>query len=146
MSQCSEPAGIAPFAGVRYDPAVAGELSNLLCPPYDIIGPVQQRELYSKSPFNMIRLEYPLPGADDEAEDTSKYRVAAETYRDWLERRVLVRESGPAMYVHDHSFVFRGAHHVRRGLVAGVRLRPWYDGVYPQPSSRARKRSKTVST
>ncbi|MBN1152634.1 MAG: DUF1015 domain-containing protein [Dehalococcoidia bacterium] len=130
MSQTGPMLSVRPFAGIRYDPAAAGDLSLLLCPPYDIIGPEQQRELYRKSRYNMIRLEHPLP-AEDDADELERYRTAADTYRHWLAERVLVRDSEPALYVHDHAFVFRGKRHVRRGLVASVLLRPWYDGVYP---------------
>ena len=131
MSQSNPPSLVRPFAGIRYNSAVAGELSALLCPPYDIISPEQQRDLYLKSPYNMIRLEHPLPSDDDTGDELARYKVAAATYREWLRKGVLVRDAEPALYVHDHSFVFRGKSHVRRGLVASVLLRPWYQGVYP---------------
>ena len=131
MSQSNHPPIVRPFAGIRYNAAVAGELSVLLCPPYDIISPEQQRELYLKSPYNMIRLEHPLPSDDDTGDELARYKVAAATYREWLRNGVLVRDAEAALYVHDHSFVFRGKSHVRRGLVASVLLRPWYQGVYP---------------
>jgi uncharacterized protein (DUF1015 family) len=131
MSQSNATARVTPFAGVRYNPAVAGELSQLLCPPYDIISPAQQRELYRKSPLNMIRLEHPLPAEEGERDEVTKYRIAAATYQQWLHDGVLIRQDAPALYVHDHTFVFRGRRHVRRGLVGAVLLRPWYDGVYP---------------
>ncbi|MDY0088715.1 MAG: DUF1015 domain-containing protein, partial [Coriobacteriia bacterium] len=60
-----------------------------------------------------------------------RYGVAAQTYREWLGEGILQREAVPALYVHDHAFVFRGKAHVRRGLVAAVLLRPWYQGVFP---------------
>jgi len=131
MSQCNVPTRVTAFAGIRYNLPVAGDLSQLLCPPYDIISPAQQQGLYLKSPFNMIRLEHPLPGNDGKNDESAKYAVAAATYRQWLRDQVLVRDETPALYVHDHSFVFRGKRHVRRGLVGAVLLRPWYDGVYP---------------
>jgi uncharacterized protein (DUF1015 family) len=119
---------IQPFHGIRYDTGVAGTLSSLLCPPYDIISDAQRLELYSRSPYNMIRLEYTLP--DPEGIDDVYLRAAA-TFRDWLGRGVLRRDPAAALYVHDHAFEYRGHRHVRRGLVARVRLRPWYQGVYP---------------
>jgi uncharacterized protein (DUF1015 family) len=130
MSQGSTHHHVRPFAGIRYDTGVVGDVASLLCPPYDIITPEQQQALYGRSPFNMIRLEYPL-GALDEPDERARYRTAAQTYHTWLRDGVLVRDEVPALYVHDHSFVFRGRHHVRRGIVASVLLRPWYQGVYP---------------
>ena len=130
MSQSASHDRVQPFAGVSYNSRVAGDLAALLCPPYDIISSEQQRALYARSPFNMIRLEHPL-AAEGEADELARYRTAADTYRQWLHDGVLVRDEAPAVYVHDHSFVFRGKRHVRRGIVAAVLLRPWYDGVYP---------------
>jgi uncharacterized protein (DUF1015 family) len=131
MSQRISPDNVRPFAGIRYNPAMAGELATLLCPPYDIISDQQQRELYRKSPHNMIRLEHPMASDGDGADDMARYRDAALTFRQWMRDGVLVRDSQPALYVHDHSFEYRGKRHVRRGLVGAVLLRPWYEGVYP---------------
>ncbi|NLE94054.1 MAG: DUF1015 domain-containing protein [Dehalococcoidia bacterium] len=130
MPQSHRAVGVKPFSGIRYNPDLVGDLSPLLCPPYDIISLEEQRQLYRKSPYNMIRLEHPLPG-DDDVDEMVRYRTAAQTYREWRDSRILVPEGTPAMYVHDHSFVFRGKDHVRRGLIASVLLRPWYQGVYP---------------
>jgi uncharacterized protein (DUF1015 family) len=130
MPQSHRAVGVKPFSGIRYTPDLVGDLSPLLCPPYDIISLEEQRQLYRKSPYNMIRLEHPLPG-DGDVDEMVRYRTAAQTYREWRDSRILVPEGTPAMYVHDHSFVFRGKGHVRRGLIASVLLRPWYQGVYP---------------
>jgi uncharacterized protein (DUF1015 family) len=130
MPQSHRAVGVKPFSGIRYNPDLVGDLSPLLCPPYDIISLEEQRQLYRKSPYNMIRLEHPLPG-DGDVDEMVRYRTAAQTYREWRDSRILVPEGTPAMYVHDHSFVFRGKDHVRRGLIASVLLRPWYQGVYP---------------
>ncbi len=122
---------VRPFRGFRYDTTVSGDVASVLCPPYDIISEPQQRELYARSPYNMIRLEYPLPPAGGTAGEASKYELAGRTFREWIELGVLKRDARAAMYVHDHSFRYRGTRHVRRGVVARVRLHPWYEGVYP---------------
>ena len=53
-------AKIAPFRGIIYNQGKAGAIDTLVCPPYDIISPAEQQELYRKSPYNVIRLEYGL--------------------------------------------------------------------------------------
>ncbi len=130
MPQSHRAPSVKPFAGIRYNPDRAGDLAPLLCPPYDIISVEEQRLLYLKSRCNMIRLEHPLPG-DGDVDETVRYETAGRTYKRWRDAGILVPEASPAMYVHDHSFVFRGKSHVRRGLIAAVLLRPWYQGVYP---------------
>ncbi len=131
MSEPGKLTDVRPFHGIRYDTSQAGPLSLLLCPPYDIISDKQRLELYGRSPYNMIRLEYPLPPEGGSPDSPERYAVAAQTFREWMKQGVLKRDAGPSLYVHDHSFVFRGRRHVRRGLFACVGLRPWYGGVYP---------------
>ncbi|MCK5585868.1 DUF1015 domain-containing protein, partial [Candidatus Bipolaricaulota bacterium] len=131
MSEPFSNSGIQPFHGIRYDVAKAGSLTSLLCPPYDIIGDHERLELYARSPYNMIRLEHPLAQSGESSDDTSRYRAAVATFTQWTESGVLQRDSEPCFYVHDHEFEFRGMRHRRRGLVARVKLREWYDGVYP---------------
>jgi len=131
MSDSGKVTDVRPFPGIRYDTSQAGALSLLLCPPYDIISDKQRVQLYDRSPYNMIRLEHPLPPEGASSDSPERYRLAAQLFREWMQQGVLKRDAAPALYVHDHSFVFRGRRHVRRGLFACVGLRPWYGGVYP---------------
>ncbi|MEX2172933.1 MAG: DUF1015 family protein, partial [Pirellulaceae bacterium] len=48
---------IQPFRGLRYDSGHVGSLSDVVTPPYDVISPAFQEELYQKHPANFIRLE-----------------------------------------------------------------------------------------
>ncbi len=50
-------ATIKPFRGCRYDPAAVGNLSSVICPPYDMIGPELKTELQRRSPYNAVHLE-----------------------------------------------------------------------------------------
>ena len=47
---------IQAFCGLRYDLGHVGELSDVIAPPYDVIGPELQDVLYAKHPANVIRL------------------------------------------------------------------------------------------
>ena len=58
-------AKIIPFRGIIYNQGKAGTIDTLVCPPYDIISPAEQQELYRKSPYNVIRLEYGLASPAD---------------------------------------------------------------------------------
>ena len=51
-----------PFPAVRYS-ATAGDPSDLVAPPYDVIGPDERAALEARSPVNAVRLE--LEGAQD---------------------------------------------------------------------------------
>ncbi len=119
---------VRPFRGVRFDSSMVGDLSKVLCPPYDIISPSQARSLGERSPHNVVRLELPEALPDDTAEETSYNRAAAQ-FQSWLERGVLSREPFPAMYLVEEEFSYRGKNIRRQGLMAAVRLMEFEKGV-----------------
>ena len=49
-------AEIRPFRGVHYNQSLVNDLSAVICPPYDIITPQMEQELYLKSKYNFVRL------------------------------------------------------------------------------------------
>ena len=58
---------IQAFRAIRYDLGHVGSLSDVIAPPYDVISPEMQDELYKKHPCNVIRLilNRNEPGDDD---------------------------------------------------------------------------------
>ena len=74
-------AEIKAFKGMRYTPA-AGDLNELVCPPYDIISDSQREKYIEENPCNIIRLE--LPKGGDE-----RYKEAGKTLKDWLDKEIL---------------------------------------------------------
>ena len=125
-------AEIRPFRGIRYDQGVVGDLSQVICPPYDIITDEQQRIYQDRSGYNAILLERPLPVVEESGlEHHEGYGRAAAVFQQWLSEGVLRVDDCPAFYLHDHYFAYQGRRTKRRELIACVRLRPWYDGIYP---------------
>jgi len=51
---------VRPFQGIRYNQEIVKDLAQVVCPPYDIITPQQQKHYYERRDYNVIRLEYPL--------------------------------------------------------------------------------------
>jgi uncharacterized protein (DUF1015 family) len=121
-------ATIRPFHGVRYDPAIVGPLANVICPPYDVISPAGQRELYERSPQNVVRLELGRAAATDTPVN-NRYTRAAADYRSWLDSGALRVESSPSLYLYDEVFSLSGNRITRRSLVAPVRLARWEENV-----------------
>ncbi|HEV8718471.1 MAG TPA: DUF1015 domain-containing protein [Candidatus Binatia bacterium] len=106
---------IRPFRGVRYDPAVVGDLQQVVSPPYDVISAEQQTVLHLRSPYNAVRL--------DLNRDVERYSSAAKTLRDWLERGVLIQDQEPSLYCYTQEFTLKdGSHHTRAGVLAALRL------------------------
>jgi uncharacterized protein (DUF1015 family) len=114
-------AQVLPFRGWRYDVAQVGSLSEVTAPPYDVIGPEQQKALYERHPCNVVRLilNRPEPGDPDTEE---RYRRAANFLRHWRSEGILLREHEDALYAYHQEFDWEGRRYVRRGFLGRLRL------------------------
>ena len=112
---------IAPLRGLRYDPKHVGTLSQVISPPYDVIDAQLQARLYEQHPANVIRLELNREEPGDN-EQSNRYTRAAKFLRTWREQGVIMQEQAAALYVYHQQFEVDGQKHVRRGVMARVRL------------------------
>ena len=117
-------ADIRPFRGLRYNQSLINNLSEVICPPYDIISPQQQQELYHQGEYNSVRLECARDLPQDTATD-NKYTRSATALEQWLNDGILQVDATPAIYLHDHYFSLHGKEYRRRGIIACVRLEDW---------------------
>jgi uncharacterized protein (DUF1015 family) len=115
-------ADVRAFRALRYDERVAGPLSKLICPPYDVISAEMKAALETRDPRNFVRVELPRS-------DSTGYSAAAALLRDWRTEGALARDLPTALYVHDHSFTIGGARATRRGVFVALRLHPLDEGV-----------------
>ena len=124
-------ADLRPFRGYRFDLGKVGALSDVICPPYDVIDPALQEKLYAASDYNCIRLELTkdLPG---DTERENKYTRAARLLNDWIHDDVLQQDSNRCLYAYEQEFSVEGVTHLRRGFLARVRLEPFGVGrIFP---------------
>ena len=106
---------IRPFKGLRYDPETAGDMGSIICPPYDIIPPTMQQELYGSSEYNAVRLE--LPKEED------PYGAAAGRLVQWMQDRVLMQDDKPALYPYYQTYTDpEGNTYTRKGFFCALRL------------------------
>lgn len=117
---------VLPIKGLRYSSA-AGSPDGVITPPYDIIDEGLQEELYNKSPYNIIRLEYARSGPADNRL-VNKYTRAAQTFQDWLQKEILIRENEPAFYLYEQHFTYNHKKYKRNGFYCGVELSPFEKG------------------
>ena len=117
-------AEIRPFSGLRYNQSIAKDISTVICPPYDVISSSLHDALHKRSKYNFIRLEDAKKSSDD-TPTNNKYSRAAATLSQWLEKKILVPEKNPAIYLHEHYFRLQGKYGMRRGIIARVRLEEW---------------------
>lgn len=121
-------ATIVPFRGIRFNPKKAGNLAELVTPPYDVINKESQEAFYRRSPYNIIRLEYGKK-YDTDDEYNNRYTRAAAFFKKWQEENVLVKDKDPALYLYQQEFEINGVKNVRTGFVCGVKLEPYEKGV-----------------
>lgn len=114
-------AEVRAFPGVRYDEQIAGPLSDLICPPYDVISADERRLLLARSERNFVRIELPEP-------TPSGYAAAARSLAEWRARGVL-RVDQPSIYLHEHDFTLGGVRATRRGVFVALRLYAASEGV-----------------
>jgi uncharacterized protein (DUF1015 family) len=118
-------AEVRPFRGIRYN-AEHVRLGGVLAPPYDVISPSQQEELYGRDLRNVARIDFGMSYAGDEPGVNDRYVRAGEFLSSWLDLGVLVRDARPSLYIADHEFVHPdGAIRHRRGLLAVIPAKPW---------------------
>ena len=121
-------ATITPFRGFTYNKALAGSISGLVCPPYDIISPAEQQELYRKSPFNIVRLEFGLSSPGDTDGD-NRYSRAAALLDEWLKIGVLRQNKEPAFYVYEMEYPAGGRTRKLRGFIGMVKIEDYASGI-----------------
>jgi uncharacterized protein (DUF1015 family) len=117
-------AEISPFSGVRYNQDIVGDMASVICPPYDVISPDEQRAYYEKSDYNVIRLEHGAVLPND-TKANNKHSRASATFSKWLKDRILVADHVPSFYIHEHIFTHQNIRKRRLGLTVCVRLEPW---------------------
>jgi uncharacterized protein (DUF1015 family) len=117
-------ADIRPFHGVHYNSSLVKDLAKVICPPYDIIPPQMQQELYQRSEYNFIRIEFGRELPKDKDTD-NRYTRAAVTLEKWLEQSILKVDDKPSLYIDDHHFTHQGKTYRRRSLNCLVKLEEW---------------------
>jgi len=136
---------VAPFAGLHYSmasfggttvpdrvrlpddadapPARVADITDLCCPPYDVIGDSQRVELLARDERNAVRVEF-SPEPDPHAS-------AARTLGLWTADGTLQRREEPAAYYYRHTTASAPDDLTVEGVLLRVLLEPWGDGIRP---------------
>ncbi|MDE1921610.1 MAG: DUF1015 domain-containing protein [Candidatus Omnitrophica bacterium] len=112
---------LKPFAAVFYNQEKIDNLSNVFCPPYDIISPQQQDDFYKQDPYNFIRLELAKESPKDNDKD-NKYTRSRKTYEDWLKKGILKKDTAPCIYFYKQDYKYQGRRYTRMGFLGLLKL------------------------
>ena len=118
---------LRPFRGLRYTPA-AGEPSELMAPPYDVIAPGQHAVLCQRSRYNIAHLILGDRWSADQVMSPDWYDDAAARFRAWQADGVLASEDTPAFYVYTQAFEHEGRQLRRALLLGALKLQPYDTG------------------
>ncbi len=102
-------------------PGRVADVSDLVCPPYDVISPEQQRALEARDPHNAVHLE--LSSAPD------PHAAAGAALATWQADGFLGRPAEPGFYYYGHARADAPDAPAVHGILARVQLEPYGDGV-----------------
>jgi uncharacterized protein (DUF1015 family) len=139
----------APLAALRYNLEHISSLSDVIAPPYDVIDPQLQDQLYKRHPANVIRVILNRPEPGDSGDE--RYARAAKFVEHWKQSGVLKRDEQPAYYVYHQQFEHEGKSFNRRGFMGRVWLQPFGEGnIYPHeethPKAKVDRLKLTIAT
>ena len=124
---------VLPFQGVRYNPARVPDITRVTAPPYDMIPPAEQDELYRRDPHNVVRL---ILGREQEnGRPVDRYANAAGCYRRWRSEGILAQDEVPSIYLYREDYAWAGRAYQRLGLIARIGIDEFGGGAFAHEST-----------
>jgi uncharacterized protein (DUF1015 family) len=102
-------------------PTAVVDLTDLACPPYDVISDEHRAELLARNERNAVRLEF--------SAEPDPHAAAAAMLEAWLADGTLSRRTEPAAYYYRHGTPSAPTEITVEGVVVRVLLEPWGDGI-----------------
>jgi uncharacterized protein (DUF1015 family) len=104
-------------------PVNVADLTDVACPPYDVISDAQRAALLERHPRNAVRLEL--------SAEPDPHAAAASALEAWLAEGTLVRRDAPAAYYYRHATSEDPDALTVEGIVIRILLEPWGGHVRP---------------
>ena len=113
---------IQPFRAWRYS-GTHRDISPMVAPPYDVIGPNAEEGLRQRDPHNIVRLILPR---DEPGHPGSRYEAARRELDSWAGAGVLEEDAQPAFYPYRQSYRIEGRNEAARvGFLGLLRIQPF---------------------
>ena len=121
---------IRAFKAYRFDCPAVGDAGDCVAPPYDVISPEQQEQLYAKNGHNIVRITRAKAFAGD-SETDNQYTRARDYLNDWIGSGALKQDSAESIYGYVQDYDLGGTHLRRLSFIALARLEDFGEIVKP---------------
>ncbi|HJX02084.1 MAG TPA: DUF1015 domain-containing protein, partial [Candidatus Humimicrobiaceae bacterium] len=123
-------AEIIPFKGILYNVSKVS-MEDVLAPPYDIITPDYKEELYRKSPYNIVRIDFGKDQPGDSKTD-NRYTRARLYFEEWLYKEIFIQSKTPSFYAYGMDYKIKNKVKRLLGFLGLVKLEELGKGsIYP---------------
>lgn len=116
---------VNPFKGITYNKEKVDRLDDVMSPPYDIISPEMQNELYAKHPYNFVRLILGKQNPDDDLEN-NRYTRAKKQFESWIKESVLIEQNKKAVFPYKIEYKIKNQRKTMNGFFILLKLDPEY--------------------
>ncbi|MDH5768221.1 MAG: DUF1015 domain-containing protein [Nitrospirota bacterium] len=137
-------AEIIPFKGILYNVSKVS-IGDVLAPPYDIITPEHQEELYRKSPLNIVRVDFGKEQPGDNETD-NKYTRSKNYLETWVNEGILIRSEKPSFYAYEMSYRINGEEKRLLGFLGLVKIEELGKGtIYPHECTYSKPKTDRLT-
>jgi len=135
-------AKIIPFKGILYNKEKIRDMKDVVAPPYDVISPPEQEELYKRHENNVVRLILGKE-SDSDTPDNNRYTKARDSFDSWQRDSILIKDAFPSIYVYSQEYHLgetEGFEKKRRlGFIALSKLENFGEGkIHPHENTLAK--------
>lgn len=131
-----------PFKGILYNnKKVDG--NHVFAPPYDIISSQRQDELYKKSEYNIVRIDYGKEVTESNGPD--KYSIAAGLLSGWESEGILKQLGKEAFYIYEAEYRYLGETLKLRGIIGRLKIVELGKGVYPHEETHSKPKKDRMA-
>lgn len=136
-------AEVIPFRGILYNTdKVSG--SSVVAPPYDIISPELKKNLYGRSQYNIVRIDFGAEQAEDN-ETENKYIRASHYLKEWLDDGILTKSLKPCFYAYEMDYRTSEGQKKLAGFFGLVRIEELGNGVYPHEETHSKPKADRLN-
>lgn len=128
-------AEIIPFRGIYYNSGkVRGD--EVVSPPYDLITPDMREELYHRSPYNAVHVDFGKE-LEGDGEKDNKYSRSAGFLEQWQKEGILIKHDRPVFYAYRMEYGRKSI----TGFFGLLRLAEFGQGVYPHEATHSKPKN-----